>query len=173
LRRNNRKNEGSPNTPIRAILSDVPKKPGRPSKFTPELSNKICELTATAHSLEQICQKLKLHHSTIAKWQAENPEFSADYARAREAQGDYMDSKVLTEAQNCTNENYLATRVRIDAYKWRAAHLRPKVYGDKTQIDANVTMSWASIVEEVAAKRLAEAKTIEGEIVDETEKKGL
>ena len=51
--------------------------------------------------------------------------------------------------------------------------LAPKKYGDNTHIDANVTMSWASIVEEVAAKRLAEAKTIEGEIIsDPVEKSG-
>jgi phage terminase small subunit len=40
------------------------------------------------------------------------------------------------------------------------------MFVDNSKIDVNVKHSWADFVEEVAAKRLAEAKVIEGEVVD-------
>ena len=70
---------------------------------------------------------------TVVRWLAEHPDFAAKYARAREAQADTMDDLILEEAEKVTPETAAASRVKIDAYKWRAAKLKPKVYGDKMQ----------------------------------------
>jgi hypothetical protein len=70
---------------------------------------------------------------TVWRWLDDRPEFASKYARARELQGDWMDEKILTVADACTPETAAADRVKIDAYKWRAAKLAPKKYGDKIQ----------------------------------------
>lgn len=44
-------------------------------------------------------------------------------------------------------------RLRVDARKWVAAKLKPRVYGDKVQVDANVNLRESS--DEELAKRLA------------------
>lgn len=85
---------------------------------------------------------------TVFGWLEEYPEFRIKYAHAREVQGDVMDDKILTVADNCTPETALADRVKIDAYKWRAAKLAPKKYGERIEQEITgagggpLTVSW-------------------------------
>lgn len=150
--------------------------PGRPSKFTPQLADEICRRLSEGQGLRTICLDKRMpDRGTVLRWEEQDSDFAAKCARARDYQADWifddianMENGIL--AGEITPEQ---GRVVIGSKQWRAGRLAPKRYGDKTQIDANVTMSWASIVEEVAAKRLAEAKTIEGEIIsDPVEKCG-
>lgn len=62
----------------------------------------------------------------------DDPDLEHRYARARSACGDTMDSNVLDVAEQCRAGKIdpQAARVAIDAYKWRAAHLRPQRYGE-------------------------------------------
>ena len=59
---------------------------GRPSVYTPELGQAICELLAEGMTLKAICRTddTPVAESTVRSW-AVNPEhpFSALYARAR------------------------------------------------------------------------------------------
>jgi hypothetical protein len=105
---------------------------GRPSLKTPELLQTICDRIANGESLRAICQDADMpHRDTVDNWLIADPEFSAKHARAREAQGDLMDERILAAAEAVTPDMAAAERVRIDAYKWRAARLNPKRYGDK------------------------------------------
>lgn len=107
---------------------------GRPSLYTPEIEDYILEALMNGASLRQICETEGMpNRGTIIRWVKEIPDFAAKYAHAREAQADIMDEKILEEAEKVTPETAAAARVKIDAYKWRAAKLKPKVYGDKLQ----------------------------------------
>ncbi len=55
----------------------------------------------------------------------------ARYARARGEQADFYADEIITIAD--TEPDAAIARVRIDARKWAASKLRPKVYGDKVQ----------------------------------------
>lgn len=59
-------------------------------------------------------------------------DFRTKYARAREAQADLMDAKILEVADASKSETAASDRVKIEAYKWRAEKLKPKVYGQRT-----------------------------------------
>ena len=112
---------------------------GRPTLATPELLEAICDRIAEGESLRDICACDDMPGRTaVLKWLASDPEFAGLYTRAREAQGDVMDDMIMAEALSCDNDNAMATRVRIDAFKWRAAKLKPRVYGDKTETVATV-----------------------------------
>jgi hypothetical protein len=67
------------------------------------------------------------------RWAADDDDFGTEYARAREAQAEVMDDKILTAAGEAKADPQ-AARVQIDAYKWRAAKLAPKRYGDKIDV---------------------------------------
>jgi len=111
---------------------------GRPSSFTPELGDAICDRLAQGESMVQICADDAMPGlRTVMRWAAELPEFGTEYARAREAQAEVMDDKILTTADGATAENAAAQRVKVDAYKWRAAKLAPKRYGDKTLVGSD------------------------------------
>lgn len=112
---------------------------GRPSDFTDDLAELICIRLADGESLRKICAEADMpDRNTVFRWLNKNADFAAKYARAREIQADHMDDLVLETAEGCTSETAQAARVKIDAYKWRAAKLRPKVYGDKQTLDVTV-----------------------------------
>ena len=141
------------------------------TRYTSELADEICEEIAKGGALYLMCQEKENwpDESTIYRWIDANDDFREKYARARERQADRRNEEIIVIADTATDANL--ARLQIDARKWQASKLAPKKYGDRTQVDATVTHSWAQFVEEVAAKRLEAAKTIEGEIVGETENK--
>ena len=72
---------------------------------------------------------------TVMRWQRDNQEFAAICGRAREWQADLMDDMILSAAIQCKPDTANADRVKIDAFKWRAARLAPKRYGDKVSLE--------------------------------------
>lgn len=121
-------------------------------KFSNELAESILDRIADGESLRAICKdKNYPSRQTVLRWLwGENEEanvfgFVAKYARAREAQGDLMDDRILEEAEKVTSETAQAVRVRVDAFKWRASKLRPKVYGDKLDATHNVNVTGAEL----------------------------
>jgi hypothetical protein len=108
---------------------------GRPSKYSDELADIICERLMDGKSLREICRDddAMPHRITVIRWMAADPAFATKCAYAREEQGDYMDDLILETANACTPETAAADRVKIAAYQWRAAKLRPKKYGDNSK----------------------------------------
>jgi len=77
--------------------------------------------------------------ATVFRWLASIECFRDQYARARETQADsYADDIVgIADGDGDPNDK----RVRIDARKWMAGKMRPKVYGDKLDIDARAAVT--------------------------------
>jgi hypothetical protein len=110
--------------------------------FSPDIAERILERIADGESLRTICREEEYpSRYTVIRWlwgddeNAKAFEFATKYARAREAQGDVMDDRILETADTVTSETAAADRVKIMAYQWRAAKLRPKVYGDKQHVE--------------------------------------
>lgn len=107
---------------------------GRPSSYSEEIAEQICERLMEGRSLRSICDDDDMpDRTTVIRWQVARPEFAAKCARARELQADLMDDMILDTAARCTVETAQADRVKISAYQWRASKLAPKKYGDKVQ----------------------------------------
>lgn len=125
----------------------------RPSKYTKQLADEICLKIATSNQgLATICSDLKISVSTVFEWLADKskPEFSEQYARAREAQADFLADEIIeladtyrkteieyhsTEGSSTTiQDNVNRSKLQIDARKWKASKLAPKKYGDKVDI---------------------------------------
>jgi len=126
----------------------VPKPTGRPSSYTVKIGDLICERLAEGESLRSICAGDDMpNKATVFRWLATVEAFRDQYARAREAQADALFDEILHIADTPligkkTKEgpNGLETtegdmiehrRLQVDARKWLAGKLRPKVYGDK------------------------------------------
>lgn len=120
---------------------------GRPSSYSEDLADSICEQLASGQSLRQICDQPGMpHRITVIRWQESNEDFATKCARAREEQADYMDDLILEVANNCTPETAQADRVKISAYQWRASKLKPKKYGDKQQVEHTGAITLESLV---------------------------
>lgn len=105
---------------------------GRPSKFTQELADKICERIANGESLRSICaDKGMPDKATVHRWCAESSEFCDQYAHAREGQAEFYADEIIEISDTATSDDVAVARLRVDARKWYAAKLAPKKYGDK------------------------------------------
>lgn len=102
------------------------------SKYNPEVADAICEAISQGSSLVKACKEMGLYYGTVFKWLADNKDFENNYTRAREAQADYHADEIIGIAD--TEDDPNKARVRIDARKWVAGKMKPKKYGDSTQI---------------------------------------
>ena len=108
---------------------------GRPTDYTPELTAQICERLAIGESLRSICRDDAMPSmASIFLWLGKYPEFSEQYARAREAQAEsHADQIVEIADDDKIDPNH--KRIMVDARKWVASKLKPKRYGDKLDLE--------------------------------------
>ena len=122
---------------------------GRPSKFSQEMADAICEQIVLGKSMRQICQQQDMPaERTVYYWLEKDREFCQQYARAREAQADRLFEECLAIADEAEGDVVLTTgedgkaiarpnhanvqraRLRVDTRKWAAGKLAPKKYGE-------------------------------------------
>lgn len=132
---------------------------GRPSLYTDEVAAAILERLADGESLRSICADDDLpNKSTVFRWLDAHDGFRDQYARAREMQADVLFDEILSIAdEECTmvradkhgskdegdgntevvfdGTAVARNRLRVDARKWMAGKLRPKVYGEKVSAE--------------------------------------
>lgn len=132
------------------------KQVGRPTLYTQELADLICEYVATStFGLERLCA---LHEdipvkSTINLWRYRYSEFSTQYAQAKLKQADLLAEEILDISDDGTNdwmqtwgedgemgwklngEHVQRSRLRIDTRKFLASKLLPKQYGQHAEED--------------------------------------
>jgi hypothetical protein len=126
------------------------KRTGRPSSFTQDIAEVICNRIAEGESLREICKDDDMPtRMTIYRWLQADPVFCDQYTRAREDQADTLADEIMAIADETPDLNpildkngalieiqlhsaYLQwQRQRIDARKWTAMKLKPKKYGDR------------------------------------------
>ncbi len=114
--------------------SALPRAVGRPSKFTPQLADYICEEIMSGRDLTEICANDDgmPSRATVYRWTVERPEFATQCARAREACADLELHKMKQLAESCTEENVNSTRVKLNHMQWRVMKIAPRLYGDRT-----------------------------------------
>ena len=118
-------------------------KVGRPTIYSQELATEICQQLANGMSLRKICEQESMPAiDSVRRWliDEDKPEFQAQYAHAREEQADFYADAIIEEADKAIDkDSAAAAKVKVDARKWVASKLKPKRYGDKLDLDANIT----------------------------------
>ncbi len=131
---------------------------GRPSSYTPEMGDQICERLAAGESLRAICKDPEMPaERSVYYWLSDEGQkaFLQRYARAREAQTEAMAEEILEIADDATNdwmdrqnkdgsisrvvdqENIQRARLRVDTRKWMMSKLAPKKYGDRLDLSVD------------------------------------
>lgn len=135
---------------------------GRPTDFTPELADAICERLADGESLRSICAGDAMpNRSTVFRWLATNETFRDQYAHAREEQAEAFADEIVSisdEAEVVTKQQgeevvlaldptaVARNRLRVDTRKWVAAKLKPKKYGDRVEHEHKGKLTLESLV---------------------------
>ena len=148
---------------------------GRPSDYSPEIVDLICERIADGVSLREICRTEDMpSKAAVFRWLAAHAEFRDQYARAREAQADALADELLDIADDGDNdwmerkgedgqslgwrengEAIQRSRLRVDTRKWIASKLKPKKYGDKLAVGGDEEGSPVKVVAEVLLRGIS------------------
>ncbi|MBU9829874.1 MULTISPECIES: ubiquitin carboxyl-hydrolase [Rahnella] len=119
-------------------------KGGRPSDYTPELAERICNLLMEGESLRAICKRDDVPHiATVLAWLHRHEEFHEQYVRAREIQAEVMAEDIIMYADSATEEASAVAKARlqVDARKWYASKVATRRYGDRVQHDQRITIT--------------------------------
>lgn len=97
---------------------------------------------SAGNSLRRACAKHDMDHSTLLRWVREDepPGLANQYAHAREQQAHALADGIVDMAMDPdakADPNLL--RVRLDAAKWAASKILPRVYGDRIEANINHT----------------------------------
>jgi hypothetical protein len=128
----------------------------RPTTYTQELADNICEQLALGYSLRTVCKPDNMPCiASIFNWFRTQPGFLEQYEKAKQESTDAMAEDLLDIADNGTNdymeyedrngnlgwkingENIQRSRLRADTRKWLMAKMKPKKYGDKIDMTTN------------------------------------
>lgn len=122
--------------------------------YSDQIADRICAELAEGRSLRSVCCDPDMPaQSSVFRWLADEryAAFREQYARAREAQADAIFDEILDIADDGSNdwmerrredgsvdevlnhEHVQRSKLRIEARRWMAGKLRPKVYGDKIE----------------------------------------
>lgn len=113
---------------------------GRPSSYTTEMAERICEELASGRHLHIICKDdWAPGERTVYQWLDKNPDFARLYAHARERQQEVFAAEVINIAD--TEKDSAKARNMMDARKWYAARVAPRKWGDRVEIDAKVEVT--------------------------------
>lgn len=131
-------------------------KTGRPTTYTKQLAAKICQRLSEGTSLRTVCLSDKMPAaSTIFLWMQKYPEFSEQYARAKQESADAMAEEILDIADDgsndwmeiqlqgghikevVNNEAVQRSKLRVETRKWIMAKMKPKKYGDKLDLTSD------------------------------------
>jgi len=146
------------NTPLEPYVPVM----GRPSLYSEELVETICDRIAGGEALVNICKDEGMpSRLTVLKWLNKYEEFGNLYAKAREAQADFYleqiidiaDEEPMIETESTDkktgeivverkydNAGINRNRLRVDTRKWALAKLAPKKYGEKILTEDDGTL---------------------------------
>jgi hypothetical protein len=144
---------------------------GRPSLYSEELVDTICDRLIEGESLRSICRDESMPGKrTIFDWLVLHDAFRTKYARAREIQSELKFDELQEIADDGTNdwmekrdrenavigwqvngEHVKRSELRVATLKWRLAKLQPKKYGEKvdlTNSDGSFSGAFARLIAE-------------------------
>ena len=137
-------------------------------EFSQEIVAAVCAEIARGKKLVDVCEMDGMpSRPAFYKWMKTHPGVVDMYARAREERADLIADEILEIADAPIEEpedEDVAAKVKfrqsleqrrqmIDARKWAAAKLNPKVYGDRVNLDADIRMP---VSDEQLKSRLAQ-----------------
>ena len=128
---------------------------GRPTKYNDELVKDICNgIASSSKGTKKLCDENPHWPSqdTLFTWLKDNKEFSEQYAQAKRQQAEVLVDAMLDIVQGvapgCLKDEHgvivpnialiQQARLRIDVYKWLACKLIPRIYGERTRLDADI-----------------------------------
>ena len=134
---------------------------------------KFIELVSDGMSARKACTHKQIPtFMTISKWLRDDADFRDQYKVAMELRAQKIDDDIddAIELMKYGELDAQQARVVIDTYKWRAAKLYPKFYGENQKVEhEHKVVSFVDELKLAAAqieRQRLEEKTIDAEVVE-------
>lgn len=109
---------------------------GRPSLYTPERAEEICEWISQGKTLRDWCRQSGVKNRTVYEWREAHEDFAARFARARDLGFDALAEETLAIADDTTNDFVTATDASGKDYeKFNAEHVQRSKLRIQTRLD--------------------------------------
>lgn len=134
---------------------------GRPTSYTQEIADAVCEWIAEGKPLCDFCKQDGMPaFSTISRWQDDNEPFRNAYMRARGHSADKDFDEIISIADDHTIDPN-SRRVMIEARKFVVGKKKPQSYGDKLDLNVTGTMDVRAMTDDqIKAKLTAKLNAI-------------
>lgn len=129
------------------MTKDKPKKKmGRPTIYTQELADTICEFISQGMSMRSVCRQKQIPEMpTIWRWIRENEEFGKQYASACQNRTDAQNEMLIDMGDEAIeaskkskggvgNAVVQAYKLKADNFRWVMSKMKPKKYGDRLDL---------------------------------------
>ena len=113
----------------------------RPSKYSEEVANLICNQVREGKGLKSICQDSKLPaYSNVRRWITENLNGFQDlYARAKDDalwnMADEIQDIADSTLRAVSSEEIQSAKLRVDTRKWLLVKLKPREFGNRIEVE--------------------------------------
>lgn len=130
---------------------------GRPSSYSEETADFICEQLAIGKTLLAICRDNEEmpDRTTVARWMTKMPEFASRIALSRDFGQDFTVDECRDIVDSATPEDFQVARLRVWHRQWEASKRAPKRLGDKLDVN-HTTSPIDSFTEDQLRAKLAE-----------------
>ena len=148
------------------VASGVPPKGRRSIPFDQAIADEFCARTEAGEPLLSITSDDHMPEwKTILKWRRENPDFQANYLKARELSAESCEHNAIQAALRAVDKDSAAA-ARVQADTWlRVAGIRnPATHGHRFEAKISVEIGLADRLS-AAMARIA-GQTIEGEVTE-------
>jgi len=139
-----------------SIKKPAKRKAGRPTTYTDDISDEICNRLAGGQSLRTIVLDPKMPaRTTVYEWLRVNERFALNYNEARNESADADFEQIGDIAQDVLRGDVEpnVARVAIDTIKWIAGRKKSK-YSDKMVISGDKENPVELILKEVSGRTL-------------------
>ena len=134
-------------TPAPKLGAPGRNKGGRPSTYTEAKAAEICRRMVEGQLLRTICKAPGMPtFVTVFNWRRAHPEFLEQYAREQYARERRPGRCTRRRDARCgalrakSSEEAQGYRLLVDTLKWRASKMKPRSYGDKLTLNAEVSV---------------------------------
>lgn len=111
---------------------------GRPTDYTPELAERICEWLSGGKSLKAFCRTEGApHEATVFRWIVAHEEFRKLYVHARQAAGYAHGDRIIHVVEQLKDRQVdpQTAKAMMDGLKWAAERMAPTTHMPQSLIN--------------------------------------
>lgn len=139
---------------------------GRPSKYNDVLAMEILKEYASGKTLVEIATANRMPSRwSIYRWRFLYPDFDKEFLKACECHSDAIVEQAFANVMNADSKEAKLVDVQFKSSSWLASKINRNKYGDKLDIQHNVTIDLSPALIE-ATQRMASVGAITPKLIE-------